>query len=318
MEEKPQEKIRLVALVGPTAVGKSSMAVRLSPVLNAEILTADSAQIYRYLDIGTAKPDQSERQLVPHHLIDLVEPDQQFSVADYQAAAYSAIKKVVAKGKIPLLVGGSGLYVNAVVDQYAFIARGKSTQLRRRLREEAGRKGPEALFQQLEQVDPRAAEKIHPRDQRRIIRALEVYLQDGRPISEQEEITRQQKPAFDLLMFGLTLPRHRLYERAHIRLNSMLDKGFLNEVKQVLAMGFSPECRGLQSLGYRQLVQYLAGGAGWQDTVESIYRDTRHLAKRQLTWFRKDSRICWLEYEKDDELSAIAEIICTRVKENPA
>lgn len=318
MEEHPRQKIRLVGLVGPTAAGKSSLAVRLALMLNAEIVTADSVQIYRHLNVGTAKPGQKERQLVHHHLIDLVEPDQQFSVADYQAAAYQVITEIASSGKLPLLVGGTGLYVNAVIDRYAFVARGKNEQLRRRLWEEARMGGLEPLYRRLEQVDPRAARKIHPRDQRRIIRALEVYLQDGRPISEQEEITRQRKPVFDLLMFGLTLPRHRLYERIKARLESMLELGFLTEVEQVLAMGFSPECRGLQSLGYRQLVQYLAGLASWDDTVENIYRDTRRLAKRQLTWFRRDPRIRWLEYEKEDELAAVTEIIWTQVKGNMA
>lgn len=317
MTGEPGKKIKLLALVGPTAAGKSALAIQVAQRLGGEIVTADSAQIYRYLDIGTAKPTQKERRLVPHHLVDLVEPDQYFSVADYQEAAYREIKKIASAGRLPLLVGGTGLYINAVIDRYAFLAGGKNERLRRRLRDEAKQKGLPHLYRRLEGVDPRAAAKIHPHDQRRIIRALEVYLQEGRPISEQEEATRRRKPIFDLVIYGLTLPRPQLYERIHRRLQSMLEAGFLEEVRQVLARGFPPRCRGLQSLGYRQLVQYLTGGSDkeWEATVDNIRRDTRRLAKRQLTWFRRDPRIRWLEYEEGEGPTVFAETISSRVKE---
>ncbi len=316
MAVTPSQKTRIVGLVGPTAAGKSSLAVRLALLMNADIVTADSAQIYRYLNIGTAKPGPEERQSVRHHLIDLVEPDQQFSVANYQAAAYEVIADLESSGKPALLVGGSGLYVNAVIDGYAFEARGKNEQIRRRLQEEADQGGNQPLLRRLEKVDPRAAAGIHPADTRRIIRALEVYLQDGRPISEQVEKTGKGKPDFDLMMFGLTLPRQKLYARIRNRLDDMLGRGFLKEVEQVLEMGFSPQCPGLQNLGYRQLVSYLNGLFSWEETVENICRDTRRLAKRQLTWFRRDSRIRWLEYESDPELAWMAEYIWTQVKGN--
>lgn len=311
----PLKRTPLLALVGPTAAGKTALALKLAPLLNTEVICADSAQVYRRLDIGTAKPNPAERARVKHHLIDLVEPDCDFSVADYQGAAYRVIAGLEERGKLPFLVGGTGLYIKAVIDRYAFGEAGKDARLRGRLAAAAQQRGPEALHRRLSRLDPEAAARIHPRDERRIIRALEVYYREGRPISEQVAQTRRQKPAFNLLMFGLTAPRAALYRRIERRVDQMLAQGFLAEVRALLDAGFDPASPGLQILGYRQLVNHLRGETGLDEAVDEIKRQTRRLAKRQWTWFCRDRRVNWLEVTEDNNLDTLAEIICNQVKE---
>lgn len=304
----------LTALVGPTASGKSALALKVAQLLQAEIISADSAQVYRQLDIGTAKPAPREQALVPHHLIDMVEPDRDFSVADYQKAAHRVIAEVLARGRLPFLVGGTGLYIKAVTDRYAFGDRGKNEALREQLARLGEEQGHGFLYQRLAELDPEAASKIHPRDSRRIIRALEVYILEERPISRQTAETAKRKPAYNLFIFGLAMPRPLLYRRIDERVDAMLEQGFLEEVRGLLRMGYGPEAPGLQILGYRQLAGYLRGESGWEETVAEIKKQTRRLAKRQLTWFRRDKRITWLEAgEEGDDLPA--EIISTRMKE---
>ncbi|MEW5785307.1 MAG: tRNA (adenosine(37)-N6)-dimethylallyltransferase MiaA [Bacillota bacterium] len=310
-----RDKPLLLVLAGPTAIGKSALGLALAPRLNAEIICADSAQIYRRLDIGTAKPTLREQEAVTHHLIDLVEPDQDFSVADYQKAAYRVIGQLLERGKLPFLIGGTGLYLKAVTDGYTFGARGKSTPLRESLTRQAQCEGLELLYRRLVELDPEAAARIHPRDQRRIIRALEVQTLEGRPISRQVELTREQESPYRLLMFGLTAPRPLLYRRIEERVEAMLKQGFLEEVEALLAQGFTPECPGLQILGYRQLVGYLKGSMKREEAIEEIKRQTRHLAKRQYTWFRREERITWLDLASEAGLDSAAEIISNKLKE---
>ncbi len=308
------EKPPLLALVGPTAVGKSALALRCAARLSGEIISADSAQVYRYLDIGTAKPTPAEQALVPHHLLDLVNPDQDFSAADYQSEAKLAIEKVLKRGKLPILVGGTGLYVRAITEGYAFGERGKSP-LRENLARQAQQEGLASLYRRLEALDPQAASKIHPNDQRRIIRALEVYHLEGKPISRQLEETARGEPAYNLLCFGLNRPRELLYHRIEERVDTMLQQGFLKEVQSILKKGYGPESPGLQILGYRQLVDYINNDAIWDETVENIKKQTRRLAKRQGTWFRKEQQIFWLEVEEKKGLDPLEEIIYKKVKE---
>ena len=308
-------KSPLLVLAGPTATGKSALALTLARRFGLEIITADSAQVYRGLDIGTAKPTPAEREAVPHHLIDLVDPDEDYSVADYQRDAYRAIAQQLARGKLPFLVGGTGLYIRAVTRGYAFGKKGKNEALREELAREAREEGLEALYQRLLKLDPKAAQKIHPRDQRRIIRALEVHMLEGRPISRQVEETAAHEPAFTPVLFALNYPRPLLYRRIEERVEAMLQAGFLAEVKGLLERGYKPDCPGLQILGYRQLVQYLQGAAGWEETVAEIKKQTRHLAKRQLTWFKSEPQITWLEVTGSSGLEAAAEIISKKVKE---
>lgn len=305
----------LLALVGPTAAGKSALAMRVALRLKTEIISADSAQVYRGLDIGTAKPSAAEQKLVRHHLIDLVEPDEDYSVADYQLAAQRVIAQLANCRRLPFLVGGTGLYIRAVTDCFAFGTRGKDEAFRTRLAAEADTAGPEALHARLLKLDPPAAAKIHPRDRRRIIRALEVCCLEGKPISEQEAQTRKQKPPYRLFIFGLNMPRPLLYRRIEERVEKMLAQGFIEEVQGLLCRGYPRGCPGLQILGYRQIAAYLAGETGKDEAVDEINKQTRRLAKRQLTWFRRDRRIIWLEHPGEERLEQLAEIISDQVKE---
>ncbi|MBS3943845.1 MAG: tRNA (adenosine(37)-N6)-dimethylallyltransferase MiaA [Dethiobacter sp.] len=318
MAAKQEDKPPLLALVGPTATGKSDLALVVAQQIKAEIICADSAQIYRRLDIGTAKPTAREQGLAPHHLFDLVDPDCSFSAASYQKAATAAIDAIQQRGRLPILVGGTGLYFQTVTDAYAFGSEGKDQNVRDHLYREAEEKGLQTLYRQLTENDPAAAVKIHPNDRRRIIRALEFITMEGRPISEQVIQTKKNDQPYNLIVFGLSMPRPELYRRIEKRVDQMLQRGFLEEVKALLKAGYAPGCPGLNILGYRQLTAYLSGEMGWEETVEEIKKQTRRLAKRQMTWFRRDPRIIWLEIKDKEELSAPAEIICRQVKEKLA
>ncbi len=309
------EKIPLLVLAGPTAAGKSALAMRLAPLLNTDIISADSAQVYRGLDIGTAKPTAEEQKLVRHHLIDLVYPDEDYSVADYQRDARRVIEELWSRGRLPFLAGGTGLYLQAVIDNYAFGKSGGDRALRERLSAEADSKGPEALHERLKMIDPAAAEKIHPRDRRRIIRALEVFILEGRPISEQPVLTRQQESPYQVLIFGLTLPRPQLYRSIEDRVETMMAQGFFEEVQMLLRRGYSRSAPGMQVLGYRQLAACIDGEMTREEALAEIKKETRRLAKRQLTWFRRDPRIVWLNRSTENGLEKLAETISRQVKE---
>ncbi|NMD43315.1 MAG: tRNA (adenosine(37)-N6)-dimethylallyltransferase MiaA [Firmicutes bacterium] len=308
-------KIPLLALVGPTAAGKSALALEVARRLGNEIISADSAQVYRGLDIGTAKPSAAEQRLIRHHLIDLVDPDEDYSVADYQRDARPLIARQWHQGRLPFIVGGTGLYLQAVTADYAFGSRGKDEALRRRLNAEAAAAGPEVLHRRLQRLDPAAAAKIHPNDRRRIIRALEVYTLEGRPISQQVERTEKRESPYQLLTFGLTRPRPLLYRAIEERTEEMLARGMLDEVRGLLERGYPRHSPGLQILGYRQLAAYLDGETTLAEAAAAIKQETRRLAKRQLTWFRRDREIIWLERPAEGSLAGPAEIIVGAVKE---
>lgn len=309
-------KIPLLVLAGPTAAGKSALALRLAPLLETDIISADSAQVYRGLDIGTAKPSAEEQRRVRHHLIDMVEPDEDYSVARYQRDARQLIDRLWSSGRLPFMVGGTGLYLRAVTENYAFGRRGGEQVLRRRLEAEAESAGSEALHERLKVHDPAAAARIHPRDRRRIIRALEVFTLEGSPISAQVERTRKGDSPYRLLIFGLTLPRPLLYSAIEERVEAMLKRGLLEEVRRLLSRGYPRSSPGLQILGYRQLAACVAGEISHEEAVREIKTQTRRLAKRQLTWFRRDRGIQWLDASAAGGMERAAEIISRRVKEN--
>lgn len=309
-------RIPLLALVGPTAAGKSELALQLARRLKTDIISVDSAQIYRGLDIGTAKVTAEEQKLVRHHLIDLVEPDEDYSVADYQRDARAVIASLWQRGRLPFMVGGTGLYLRAVIADYAFGGRGKDEALRARLRAEADAMGAGELHRRLEQLDPAAAAKIHPRDRRRIIRALEVLTLEGNPISRQVEDTQKREPPYRLLLYGLTLPRPLLYRAIEERTERMMAGGLIEEVKGLLEQGYPRSSPGLQILGYRQIVSYIAGEMGREEAVAEIKMKTRRLAKRQLTWFRRERRIAWLDHAAGGGAEGLAGKIEEAAKEN--
>jgi tRNA dimethylallyltransferase len=286
------ENIPLVAVVGPTASGKTALALALAERFGGEIINADSRQIYRLMEIGTAKPTAAERARMPHHLLDLAWPDEPLTLAQYQAAAIAAIADVWARGRLPLLVGGTGLYVRAVVDGLAIPEVPPQPELRARLEAEAREHGPAALHTRLAELDPAGAAAIDPANTRRLIRALEVCLVTGRPFSAQ----RGARPTpYDPLLLGLNTTRERLYAWADARVDAMLAAGLLDEVRALVARSYAWDLPALSSLGYRELVAYLRGELTLAEATARTKLATHALIRRQLTWFRTDPRIHWLD-----------------------
>ena len=282
----------LVVIVGPTAVGKTALALQLAESLAGEIVSADSRLVYQGLDIGTAKPTPAERDRIPHHLIDLVDPDQSFSLATYQDRAYAAIADITARGRLPFLVGGTGQYVWAVVEGWTIPRAGPDEALRARLFAEAEAHGVEALHARLSAVDPTAAAKIDARNVRRVVRALEVYELTGRPISHWQ---RRRPPPYRPLILGLTLPRPVLYSRINARVKHMVDQGLFEEVRGLMDQGYSLDSPAMSGLGYQQVGLYLRGEISREKAIELVKRGTRRFARHQRNWFKPgDSRIHWV------------------------
>ncbi|HHW06507.1 MAG TPA: tRNA (adenosine(37)-N6)-dimethylallyltransferase MiaA [Clostridia bacterium] len=302
----------LAIIAGPTAVGKSAVAVEVAALIGGEIISADSAQVYRGMDIGTAKITHEEMfaangEFIPHHLLSFLPPDARFSVADFRDRVDALIPGIAARGKIPILVGGTGLYIEGVIDPYKFSPLAFDAELRQKLMEESKRRGKDYLHRQLAQVDPAAAAKIHPNDLKRVIRALEVYSLTGVPISEAgQRAPGRAESRYHLCYIGLTAERTYLYERINQRVDKMMEEGFLEEVKALLDQGYSPDLPALQSLGYRQMIGYLRGEYDLETAVNLIKRDTRRFAKRQLTWFKRDPRIIWFNVQHFPDKSALA------------
>lgn len=303
------KKKNLVAIVGPTAVGKTDIAVDVAKEINAEIISADSMQVYRYMDIGTAKPSENHQKQVKHYMIDIVDPNEEFSVADFQYMAKKHLNDIYANDKIPLLVGGTGLYVNALCYNYIFPKFDKDEKLRCKLEEIASKNGNQFLHDKLKHIDPISAKKIHPNNLRRVIRALEVYIKTNKPFSYFEQKTKSQPNPYDLTIIGLTRARDELYQRINDRVKLMVKNGFVEEVKELLKMGFSKDLNSMQGLGYRQMVYYLENKITLEEAIELIARDTRRFAKRQYTWFLRDKNIIWLDISSKDKDLCKKEII---------
>ncbi|MDE0317066.1 MAG: tRNA (adenosine(37)-N6)-dimethylallyltransferase MiaA [Candidatus Poribacteria bacterium] len=289
-------KSKLLCLLGPTAVGKTEVAIQLAQHLDAEIVSVDSRQIYRQMDIGTAKPTPEEQQAARHHLIDCVDISQPFSVADYQSLADIAIKDIQNRGKQVLLVGGAGLYFRSIVDGL-FEGPGADVSLRKKLEQEAAQQGADVLHNRLRACDSESAERIHPNNLTRVIRALEVYELTGIPMSEHQQQWNPENPRYPFIAFGLTMQRAQLYHRIEQRVDIMLANGLIAEVESLLAAGYSRDTFALQSFGYKELIAYLDGKCTYLKAIEQLKQNTRRFAKRQLTWFRKDKRIEWLDRE---------------------
>ncbi|EEG78545.1 tRNA (adenosine(37)-N6)-dimethylallyltransferase MiaA [Dethiobacter alkaliphilus] len=307
---------KLLVIVGPTAVGKTAVAIEVAKKLGGEIISADSVQVYRGLDIGAAKPSREEREAVAHHLLDIVDPADNYTVADFQEDAKKAITDITNRGKLPILVGGTGLYVRAVVHGFSFSESGMDEEYRAGLHREAEQHGSQYLHGKLAAVDPEAAEKLHPNDLRRVIRALEVYRQSKRPISHQVDKTSDE-PIYNTVQFGLTMPRELLYRRIEKRVDSMLDAGLVDEVRNLLNEGVPPAAKSLQSLGYKQIVAYLTGQISLEEAIRLIKRDTRRFAKRQLTWFRRDEDLIWLDMHALGNYQAAAQKISKKWQDLP-
>lgn len=286
----------LVAIVGPTGVGKTALSLRLAGDVGGEVVSADSRQIYRRMDIGTAKPSAEEVARVPHHLLDVVEPDEPFSLALYQEMAFRAIDGILARGKAPLLVGGTGLYVRAVVDNLAIPRVSPHPDWRAEWQAAAESEGVEALHRRLQEVDPDAAERIDPRNVRRVIRALEVHRATGAPFSQ---VGGAREARYEVHRIGLTMERALLYARIDARVDSMMERELLDEVRLLLASGYSPELPSLSGLGYRHLIDHLKGSYNLEEAVRRIKRDTRRYVQQQYNWFRlADDQIQWFDVRK--------------------
>ena len=292
----------LLAICGPTAAGKTELAIACALRLNGEMIGGDALQVYRHMDIGTAKPTPEQRALAPIHLIDCVEPGEPYSVAQYQKDALEAIAEVHERGNLPILAGGSGLYMRSVTDRLDLPIAPADPELRRRLEEEASRFGPLHLHARLAEVDPRAAQRIEPHNVRRVIRALEVHSLTGRPMSEFHNLDRDSQPRYNLLEIGLSLPREELCARIEARIEAMMAAGFAQEVKGLLERGFDETILPMQALGYRHIAAALAGRCDVLEAVRLLKRDTRRYAKRQMTWFRADKRIRWLDAREPVEV----------------
>lgn len=296
----------LVVIVGPTATGKTDVSIEVAKRVKGEIISADSMLIYRHMDIGTAKPTLAERQGIPHYMIDIIDPDQEYSVALYQKNVEHLITEIHGRGHLPILVGGTGLYVRSVIDHYNFIPDIVDNDFRQKLEQEAAELGADVLHRRLAAVDPKSAGKLHPHDLRRVIRALEVYHQTGRPISDYHDLSGQP-PKFHLLMFGLIRAREALYRRIEARVDQMMAAGLVEEVAG-LRQKYGNMATAMQGLGYKEVAAYLAGTVSLTEAVELLKRNTRRFAKRQLTWFRPDQRIKWINLEYNSIIMAADEI----------
>ncbi|MFP3869112.1 MAG: tRNA (adenosine(37)-N6)-dimethylallyltransferase MiaA [Desulfobacteraceae bacterium] len=282
----------VAVIVGPTGAGKTGLAIRLAQELGAEIVSADSLQVYREMDIGTAKPTPKQRAVAPHHLIDMVFPDEQFDAAQYCRRGRRVIADLQARGIPPLVVGGTGLYIKALL-QGLFDDQMHDRMIRKRLRQELATLDLPELYARLQRLDSKTAIRLHPNDAFRILRALEVIEASGQPLSRLQQAHRFQDRPYRVLKLGLALERHQLYHRINTRVAEMLAQGLLTEVKDLLRR-YDPWLKPFQSLGYRHLIAYLQDGGDWDATIDRLKRDTRRYAKRQLTWFRADPEIHWL------------------------
>jgi tRNA dimethylallyltransferase len=300
-DERPQ----VILLVGPTAVGKTETVLQLATTLTAEIINADSMQVYRYMDIGTAKPSATERAKVPHHLLDLVDPDEDFHAYRYLDLGRVAVAEVWRRRRPALVVGGTGLYLKALVHGL-FPGAPRSAEIRARLRSEAEAMGAIHLFQRLAAVDPTTARRIHCRDLVRITRALEVWECSGRPISAWQREHGFREHPFRVLKLGLSVPRPELYARIDDRVERMMAQGLQEEVAWLLKRGYGPELKSMQSLGYRHLVSYLTGRTNLAEAVMTMKRDTRRYAQRQMTWFRRDPEIRWIHPREGERITRLA------------
>lgn len=312
--ENCNEKKPLIILTGPTAVGKTSLSIRLAKKINAEIISADSMQIYRYLDIGSAKISPDEMNGIRHHLIDELLPEEPFNVVLFQQMAQNAMNEIYKKGKIPLIVGGTGFYIQSVLYGINFEQTEEDTAYRKELEQLAQQNGPLYLHELLAEVDPKAAQEIHANNMKRVIRALEYYHLTKRPISDHNEAQRQKKSPYAFCYFVLNDDRSLLYERIDTRVDQMFQNGLLEEVTKLKEMGYDRSLVSMQGLGYKELLGYLEGEYSLEEAIRIIKRDTRHFAKRQLTWFRREKDVIWFNkkdyaYDEDKILEHMCDLV---------
>lgn len=293
MEKKP-----MIVLTGPTAVGKTRLSIALAKAVDGEIISADSMQVYKHMDIGSAKITQEEMQGIPHHLIDILEPWEEFNVVVFKQKCEECLKGIYERGHIPILTGGTGFYIQAVLRDIDFTENEENKLFRASLEELAAKEGAEALHARLEEVDPVSAKAIHANNVKRVIRALEYYELTGEPISTHNEQEKQKESAYHSCYFVLNDDRERLYGRIEERIDEMLENGLIDEVRKLREMGCHRKMVSMQGLGYKEILSYLEGEIPLEEAVYLLKRDTRHFAKRQLTWFRREQDVIWIDKDK--------------------
>lgn len=302
----------LVILTGPTAVGKTALSIKLASEIGGEIISADSMQVYRQMDIGSAKIKPEEMGGIPHHMIDILEPEEEFNVCLFEKLALEAMEQIYERGHIPVVVGGTGFYIQALLYQIDFTEEETDTAYRDKLWQLGEEKGNHYLHELLRKVDPESAEEIHENNRKRVIRALEFYENCGKPISTHNKEQRQKTSAYNSCYFVLTDDRKKLYERIESRVDQMLSKGLVDEVRTLKERGCNASMVSMQGLGYKEILEYLDGRCSLLEAVEKIKKETRHFAKRQLTWFRREKDVIWIDkqafvYDEDAVLSCILE-----------
>lgn len=305
------EKIKILCVVGPTASGKTSLSVELAKALKGEIINADSMQIYKGISIASAAPTEDEKQGVPHHLFEFLSPDNNFTVADYVELAHKTIADVVSRNKLPVIVGGTGLYINSLIDNVKFLGDAANIELRESLAKESEQVGSEEMYKRLVSLDPEAAKKIHPNDARRIIRALELSLSGGLSKTEQNELSKKEASPYDVTLIGITYEdREKLYERINLRVDLMLENGLLEEAKNAYDNAISGGA--VQAIGHKEFFGFFEGKITLEEATENLKRATRRYAKRQLTWFNREQRINWIYADNQTDVVQTALAITER------
>ncbi len=300
------EKIPVLVIAGPTASGKTALAVELAKKYNGEVVSADSMQIYKRMDIGTAKPDKAEMAGVVHHMIDIAEPEDSFSVADYVDMAHKVIADIVSRKKLPIVAGGTGLYINSLIDDADFSKAPSNDTIKDELYEIFEKEGAEPLLEMLKKVDPVSFERIHPNNIKRVIRAIEFYRANKRPLSEQSDENQKKDSRYNPLMLMINPKREVLYERIEKRVDIMLERGLIDEVKRLSAEGLTKKNQSMQGIGYKEVLEYLNGFMTMSEMIRILKRNSRRYAKRQFTWFKRDPRM--INIENDLLFEAAGEI----------
>ncbi len=305
----------LIILTVPTAVGKTAVSIQLAKALDGEIISADSMQVYRYMDVGTAKIRQEEMDGVPHHLVDEITPDTPFHVYEFKKRAEQCMEKIYERGKLPIVVGGTGFYIQALLYDIDFCEEESDHAYRRELEETAEQMGHEYLHQMLQKVDAASAEAIHPNNVKRVIRALEYYHETGSPISLHNKEQRKKESPYQFLYLVLSMERKKLYERIHERVRKMMEQGLWEEVRGLTERGYTRDLTSMQAIGYKEFFPYLDGHGSLSDVEEQIKKDTRHFAKRQMTWFRRERDVVFVEKDKFDTEKMLVQHILALAEE---
>ncbi|NMA33230.1 MAG: tRNA (adenosine(37)-N6)-dimethylallyltransferase MiaA [Clostridiaceae bacterium] len=296
----------VIVIAGPTASGKTRLSIELAKLINGSIVSADSMQVYKYMDIGTAKPDKEEMSGVRHYMINEVEPDENYSVARYRERALECIAAITEEGGRPIVTGGTGLYINSLVYNINFSETICDEDLREALKAEAEQYGNRYLYEKLSRIDPEAASRIHENDTKRIIRAIEVYTHTRKTISEHIRQSRLEPPPYRYILFGLDWDREELYRRIDERVDRMISEGLVEETRRLVEMGYDKRSTAMQAIGYKEILPYLKGECSLEEAVEMLKRNTRRYAKRQMTWFRRMQEIIWLDMDEDTDMKEAA------------